>query len=102
MPSIFDTISNQRGGQEKSATWYRNAVASIADKENVKYDTDALHVIAEKADGALRDALSCFDLMVNFCETLKSGKQLCSFSITNSKGIKWFLNEYIKYLFQFY
>jgi DNA polymerase III subunit gamma/tau len=41
----------------------------IADKENVKYDTDALHVISEKADGALRDALSCFDLMVNFCDS---------------------------------
>ncbi|MBM77044.1 MAG: DNA polymerase III, subunit gamma and tau [Crocinitomicaceae bacterium] len=41
----------------------------IAEKENVKYDTDALHVIAEKADGALRDALSCFDLMVNFCDS---------------------------------
>ncbi len=41
----------------------------IADKENVKYDTDALHIISEKADGALRDALSCFDLMVNFCDS---------------------------------
>ena len=31
-----------------------------------KTEKEALHVIAEKADGALRDALSCFDLMVNF------------------------------------
>ena len=41
--------------------------SNIADKEEVKYEKEALHVIAEKADGALRDALSCFDLMVNFC-----------------------------------
>ncbi len=41
----------------------------IAEKENVQYDKDALHVISEKADGALRDALSCFDLMVNFCDS---------------------------------
>ena len=39
---------------------------SIAKKEGVKVESEALHVIAEKADGALRDALSCFDLMVNF------------------------------------
>jgi len=40
---------------------------TIAKKEAVKCEEEALHVIAEKADGALRDALSCFDLMVNFC-----------------------------------
>ena len=39
---------------------------NIASKEGVKTEPEALHVIAEKADGALRDALSCFDLMVNF------------------------------------
>ena len=41
---------------------------NIAKKEDVKIEEGALHVIAEKADGSLRDALSCFDLMVNFCE----------------------------------
>jgi len=41
---------------------------NIAKKEDVKIEEEALHVIAEKADGALRDALSCFDLMINFCE----------------------------------
>ena len=39
---------------------------NIANKEGVKSEPEALHIIAEKADGALRDALSCFDLMVNF------------------------------------
>ena len=38
----------------------------IADKENIDVDNDALHVIAEKADGALRDALSIFDQIVGF------------------------------------
>ena len=32
---------------------------NIAKKEDVKIEEEALHVIAEKADGALRDALSC-------------------------------------------
>lgn len=38
----------------------------IAEQENVKTEDEALHLIAQKADGALRDALSIFDLMVTF------------------------------------
>lgn len=38
-------------------------LAVIAKKEGVKAEPDALHVIAEKADGALRDSLSIFDRM---------------------------------------
>ena len=38
----------------------------IADKEKVKAEEAALHLIAQKADGALRDGLSMFDLMVTF------------------------------------
>lgn len=41
-------------------------LASIAAKENVNAEEDALHVIAQKADGALRDALSMFDQLVSF------------------------------------
>ena len=41
-------------------------LAFIADKEGVKAEPEALHMIAEKADGALRDALSLFDRMVSF------------------------------------
>ena len=39
---------------------------NIAAKEDVKYEDDALHMIAQKADGALRDALSIFDQIVTF------------------------------------
>ena len=38
----------------------------IAESENVKANDDALHIIAQKADGALRDALSMFDQLVSF------------------------------------
>ncbi len=38
----------------------------IASKEKVKAEPEALHMIAMKADGALRDALSVFDQMVSF------------------------------------
>ena len=39
----------------------------IAGKENVQIDDDSLHVIAEKADGAMRDALTLFDQVVAYC-----------------------------------
>jgi DNA polymerase-3 subunit gamma/tau len=41
-------------------------LAYIAKNENVTADPDALHVIAQKADGALRDACSIFDQVVSF------------------------------------
>lgn len=44
-------------------------LAFVAEKEHVAFDPDALHIIAQKADGALRDALSIFDQIVNFTES---------------------------------
>ena len=38
----------------------------IAKKENITHDDDSLFLIANKSDGALRDALSIFDRLVNF------------------------------------
>lgn len=42
-----------------------NHLKYVSDKESVTADPEALHLIAQKADGALRDALSIFDQMVN-------------------------------------
>ena len=42
---------------------------TIALKENVSIDDESLHVIAMKADGAMRDALTIFDQTVAFCGT---------------------------------
>jgi DNA polymerase III, subunit gamma and tau len=39
----------------------------IAEQENVKADEASLHVIAQKADGAMRDALTLFDQAIAFC-----------------------------------
>ncbi len=41
----------------------------IADKEGVTADDEALNLIAHKADGGMRDALSMFDKAVSFCGT---------------------------------
>ncbi len=41
-------------------------LSEIATKETIEADTDALHIIAQKADGALRDALSIFDQIVSY------------------------------------
>ena len=43
-----------------------NHLQHIAQKEGVKAESDALHLIGQKADGALRDALSIFDQLVSF------------------------------------
>ena len=40
----------------------------VAEKEGVKYEEQALAVIAEKADGGMRDALSIFDQAASFCQ----------------------------------
>lgn len=43
-----------------------NQIQKIAEKENIETEEEALHLIAQKADGAMRDALSLFDLIVTF------------------------------------
>ncbi len=43
-----------------------NQLKGIAEKEGIKFEDEALHLIAQKADGAMRDALSIFDLIVTF------------------------------------
>lgn len=52
--SIPDIVDNLRG---------------IAAKEGVNIDDESLHIIARKADGAMRDALTIFDQTVAFCGT---------------------------------
>ena len=40
----------------------------VAEKEGIQYEDAALAVIAEKADGGMRDALSIFDQAASFCQ----------------------------------
>ena len=40
----------------------------VAAKEGISYEEEALNVIAEKADGGMRDALSIFDQVNSFCQ----------------------------------
>ena len=40
----------------------------VAEKEGIQYEEQALAVIAEKADGGMRDALSIFDQAASFCQ----------------------------------
>lgn len=51
----------------------------VAQQENVAYEEEALHLISQKVDGALRDALSIFDLLVTFSSgqsiTLKATRE---------------------------
>ena len=45
-----------------------NHLKMVAEKEGIKYEEQALAVIAEKADGGMRDALSIFDQAASFCQ----------------------------------
>jgi DNA polymerase-3 subunit gamma/tau len=57
-------------------------LAFVASKEGVTAEEEALHVIAQKADGAMRDALSFFDQMVSF-----SGSNLTYATVTEHLNI---------------
>lgn len=39
----------------------------ISSSESIEYDDESLHIISQKADGCMRDALSMFDKVVSFC-----------------------------------
>jgi DNA polymerase-3 subunit gamma/tau len=45
-----------------------NHLKGVAEKEGIRYEEAALAVIAEKADGGMRDALSIFDQAASFCQ----------------------------------
>lgn len=48
----------------------------IASEQGVSYDEESLHIIAQKADGGMRDALSTFDRVVSFCGVNLSASQV--------------------------
>lgn len=47
----------------------KDHLAEVAQSQGVVFEDDALHIIAQKADGAMRDALSIFDRVVSYCGT---------------------------------
>ncbi len=55
---------------------------TICAKENITAEDDALHIIAQKADGAMRDALSIFDRVVSF-----SGNNLTREAVTQNLNV---------------
>ncbi len=62
----------------------------IAEKEQVNAEDDALHIIAQKADGAMRDALSIFDRVVSF-----SGSELTRQAVAENLNVLDY-DEYFK------
>lgn len=54
----------------------------IAKEQGVNAEDDALHIIAQKADGAMRDALSIFDRVVSF-----SGKELTRKAVAENLNV---------------
>ncbi len=60
----------------------KDHLAEVAKAENIEAEDDALHIIAQKADGALRDALSIFDRVVSF-----AGKNLTREAVTENLNV---------------
>ncbi|EIJ37167.1 DNA polymerase III subunit gamma/tau [Galbibacter orientalis] len=54
----------------------------IAENQGIEAEDDALHIIAQKADGAMRDALSIFDRVVSF-----AGKNLSRQAVTENLNV---------------
>ncbi len=61
----------------------KNRLKKITDLEGITSEDDALHIIAQKADGALRDALSILDLMI----TYNTGNKITYESVINNLHI---------------
>ena len=57
-------------------------LAEVAISQGVNFEDDALHIIAQKADGAMRDALSIFDRVVSYC-----GKNLTRQAVTENLNV---------------
>ena len=60
----------------------KNYLKYIAKEQGVNAEDDALHIIAQKADGAMRDALSIFDRVVSF-----AGKELTRKAVTENLNV---------------
>ncbi len=60
----------------------KNYLKVICERENITAEDDALHIIAQKADGAMRDALSIFDRVVSF-----SGNNLTREAVTQNLNV---------------
>ena len=66
LPTILSRCQTYDFNRIGTADMVRN-LREIATKEEVNIDDESLHVIASKADGAMRDALTIFDQTVAFC-----------------------------------
>jgi DNA polymerase-3 subunit gamma/tau len=65
-------------------------LAEVAQSQGIQFEDDALHIIAQKADGAMRDALSIFDRVVSYC-----GNNLTRAAVTENLNVLDF-ETYIK------
>ena len=54
----------------------------ILNQESIDFDADSLQLIARKADGSMRDALSILDQVISFC-----GSEISSSSTTQALGV---------------
>ena len=80
-----------------SVTDAKNYLQKIAANEGINAEEEALHLIAQKADGAMRDALSIFDRIVSFSnETITAQDVSINLSIVDFDTYLQITKELIK------
>ena len=80
-----------------SVTDAKNYLQKIAKSEGVEAEEEALHLIAQKADGAMRDALSIFDRIVSFSnETITAQHVSVNLSILDFDTYLYFTKDLIE------
>ena len=69
----------------------KNKLKDILENEKIEFEDEALHIIAQKADGAMRDALSTLDLIRTFSKdskiTLEVVNKILNIFYSNTKNI---------------
>lgn len=65
-----------------SVTDAKKHLQNVCEKEGIKAEEDALHIIAQKSDGAMRDALSIFDRVVSY-----TGKNLTRKAVAENLNV---------------
>ena len=81
LPTILSRCQTYDFNRIGIADMVRNMKA-IAEREGVTMSEDAMHIIAQKADGAMRDALTLFDQTVAFC-----GKEVTYDQVIKNLGV---------------
>ena len=80
----------------------KNKLKDILENEKIEFEDEALHIIAQKADGAMRDALSTLDLIRTFSKDSKINLEVVTKNLNILDNDYFFYFSYFFYIFRFW